>query len=123
MKKILILLFSILALSSNASEVYYCSDDGRIGFKTAQNFKIGKFGKEKFKIMIDFENKNIISETLGFNGLAVTKCVIYDDNLYCINDYGESFSFNKKNSRFMRSSMINAVVDDVTLAHGMCEKF
>ena len=123
MKKLLVLLFSILALSSNASEVYYCSDDGHIGFKTTQNFKIGEFNEEKFKIMIDFENKNIISEAISFDDLAVTKCVIYSDNLYCINDYGVSFSFNKKNSKFMRSSMINAGVDDVTLAHGICEKF
>jgi hypothetical protein len=123
MKKILILLFSIFTLSSNAAEVYYCSDDSQIGFKTTKNYQIGTFPNEKFKIKIDFKNKNINSKEIFFTKLAITKCMTYSDNLYCINDYGVSFSFNKKTSRFMRSSMINSSDDDVTLAHGLCEKF
>jgi hypothetical protein len=123
MKKLLVILFSIFALSSNATQVYYCYDDGHIGFKTSQNYEKGTFPGKKFTVMIDFDNKKIISEEISFDNTAVTKCVSYSDNLYCINDYGKSFSFNKKTSKFMRSSMINIGVDDVSLAHGMCEKY
>ena len=128
MKKILVLLFSILILpfSVYASDVYYCSDDSVIGFNPMKNHKLTEYKPEKFKMMIDFENKDMISQELFFDNLTNTKCVTYlPDNLYCINDYGMAFSFNITNSKFARSSMINVLnlTDDILLAHGTCEKF
>ena len=62
MKKLLILLFSliILPLSVNASDVYYCSEDAAIGFVPSENYKKSTFNEEKFKMSIDFENKKVI---------------------------------------------------------------
>ena len=130
MKKRLVLLFSILILpfSANASDVYYCSDDGHIGFETTENFKMVNYSPKRFKILIDFENKNVISEDIWFikNNKEYTRCVNYmTDELYCINDLGAVFSFNQENLKFIRGSITNLVnvIDDPTLAHGTCEKF
>jgi len=130
MKKLLVLLFSILVLpvSVNASDVYYCSDDSVTGFDPSENYKPSKYLPEKFKIMIDFENANVVSEKLYFHSDQQhrKKCLTdYANNLYCINDVGTAFSINKKNLMFHRSEIFISTPrsDDIYIAYGSCEKF
>jgi len=129
MKKLLILLFSILILpfSVYASDVYYCSDDEGTGFNPKQNYEHSLYSLEKFKVLIDFENEDAVSNFLHLNDIWDKKC-FYQTNhgtLYCMNSVGYGFSINKLNLRFIRSSIYNIVNqnDDITLSHGTCEKF
>jgi len=127
MKKILLLLFSslILPLSATASDVYYCSDDNHIGFETTKNYAVTEYLPNKFKIMIDFENKNIISEKIWFLKGYKPSCNSISNSLYCINEFGAVFAINKKSLKFFRGSVTNGPepLDDPTLAYGTCEKF
>ena len=130
MKKLLILLFSILILpvSVNASDVYYCSDDAATGFNPKENFKQTNYTLDKFKIMIDFENKKVISKSIGLDDeILDTKC-FYDNthkSLYCMNEWGQAFSINKLNLRFIKGRIYNRVdlTDDIVFSTGTCEKF
>ena len=129
MKKLLVLLFSliILPLSVNASDVYYCSEDASIGFVPSENYKKSTFNEEKFKMWIDFENKKVISESIGFGDFLDTKC-FYDNkykSLYCINEWGQALSINKSNLRFIKGRLYNRVdlTDDIVFSTGKCEKF
>ena len=129
MKKLLALLFSILILpfSVYASDVYYCSDNNNIGFDLAKNFKVTDFKYRKFKILIDFEKKNVISETIFMYKDSVTECIFdnYSKTLYCIGEYGTAFSINKNTLNFARGEIYieENKDDDYTLAYGTCEKF
>ena len=130
MKKLLVLLFSILLLplSVNAADVYYCSDDDKTGFDPGENYKNKSYSSTKFKIMIDFENNEVISKELHYySGQDRKKCITQtiDDTLYCINDLGNSFSINKTNFIFHRSKIFNNPTydDDIFVAYGSCEKF
>ena len=131
MKKLLLLLFSIFIfpLSVYASDVYYCSDDGLTAFDPAINYKQQNFKGEKFKIMIDFENKNVVSKKLYLGGVWENKCWYNNDSdiLYCMNEVGVAFSINKLNSKFIRSKIYQTQNmsdgDHIFLAHGTCEKF
>jgi hypothetical protein len=129
MKKLLVLLFSIFIfpLSLYASDVYYCSDDSLTGFTPATNYKQQNFNEEKFKIMIDFENKNVVSEKLYLGGIWDQKCWYdkMDSTLYCMNQVGRAFSINKLNLRYFRSNIYNRVdlKDHIWIGYGTCEKF
>jgi len=129
MKKLLILLFSILILpfSVYASDVYYCSDDGATGFAPKPNYEHSLYALEKFKVLIDFENEDAVSNFLHLNDIWDQKCFYQtnSDTLYCMNSVGYGFSINKLNLRFVRSSIYNIVNqgDDLFLSHGTCEKF
>ena len=130
MKKLILLLFSILILpiSVYASDVYYCSDNSMIGFERANNMKIGTFIEERFKIMIDFEKMNISNEKIFYGGVTNQRCIFdnIDATLYCINNYGKAFAINKNSLNYVRSDIYleeKYKSDDYTLAHGTCEKF
>tara|TARA_B100000953_G_scaffold288837_1_gene272289 strand:- start:45 stop:440 length:396 start_codon:yes stop_codon:yes gene_type:complete len=130
MKKLLLLLFSIFLLSSLsvfADDIYYCSDDENIGYDLSENFKIDTFIDRKFRIMIDFNNLNVISESI-YMGTGERKKCIFDNftkTLYCISSLGTSFSINKNTLSFARSEMYieENQFDDYTLSYGTCEKF
>ena len=127
MKKILILLFSIilLPLSANASEVYYCLDDGKTGFDVNENFKQSKFMNGKFKIKIDFDNLKLTSDELYFNTDVRQKCFSNDETLYCMNAVGTSFSIHKPTLKYLYADIFNIkdMINDPRLVHGKCEKF
>jgi len=129
MKKLLILLFSIMILpfSVNASDVYYCSDNDAVGFDPTNNFNIQRYKEEKFKIMIDFENKNVISDNIGMKKNLATNCFHenLNDSLYCMNEFGRAFSINKLSLRFIRSKLYirEDLTDDIVFSTGTCEKF
>jgi len=130
MKKLLVLLFSILILpfSVYASDVYYCSDDGLTGFNPKQNFDQKNYAPQNFKVMIDFKNEYIISEDIYFSKNYENKCIFEDiasNALYCISAIGSAFSINKINLRFIRSVMFNSknYQDDIGIGYGSCQKF
>ena len=129
MKKLLILLFSliILPLSINASDVYYCSDDAATGFETENKYKQIFFTERKFKIKIDFENASALSDSIYFGKHVKPSCFYNDAHkaLYCINAIGSVFSINKTTLNYRRSSIINPLnpKDDLVIAYGTCEKF
>ena len=132
MKKPLLLLFSILILplSVNATDIYYCSDDDTIGFDVNNNnYKIiTNFDTKKFKILIDFENYNVVSDNMFMGGVTNQRCLFdnVDKTLYCINNYGRGFSINKNSLRYARSTIFIEEIyktDDYILAYGTCEKF
>ena len=131
MKKfiVLFLLFFSLILSSNnyASDVYYCSDNDLIGFDPKENFKKKNYTEQKFKILIDFENKDVISEDIDMDEFIERKCVFEDftDTLYCINTVGTAFSINKTTLLFIRSVMFNMadLEDDIGIGYGSCQEF
>ena len=129
MKKLLILLFSILILpiSVFASDVYYCSEDAATGFDREENYQISTFKEGKFKIKIDFENEYVISNDILFLEQLKTKCLFHETNnaLYCLNNLGMVFSINKTNLRFVRSTMFlkQENKDSILISHGTCDKF
>ena len=75
--------------------------------------------------MIDFEQNMVKSKDLRFENLSVPKCVVYLNNLTCINKYGTTFILDKLTLKFYRSGMFMPGVssDSVFVAHGSCEKF
>jgi len=130
MKKLLLLLFSIIILpvSVNASDVYYCAEDASVGFDYEENLKSKIFNEDKFKIMIDFENKNVTSSDLFLDASAVPQSCFYSTShstLYCSNALGKGFSINKINLNFRTSKIYNRVdqIDDIFISYGTCEKF
>jgi hypothetical protein len=130
MKKLLLLLFSIIILpvSVNASDVYYCAEDASVGFDYKENLKSKIFNEDKFKIMIDFENKNVTSSDLFMDASAVPQSCFYNKShstLYCSNASGKGFSINKINLNFHTSKIYNRVdqIDDIFISYGTCEKF
>ena len=130
MKKLLVLLFVILILPSSviASDVYYCVEDGAVGFDPRKNFKKMSYNGTKYKILIDFENKSITSNDLLMEPSKVNQTCSYDtqhSTLYCSNILGKAFSINKINLRFILSKIYNRVdlTDDIYISYGTCEKF
>ena len=60
-KLIFIILLFMLPFSVNAADVYYCSENETIGFDPKNNYKTLNYKVDKFKILIDFENENVVS--------------------------------------------------------------
>ena len=142
MKKLLVLLFSILILpvSVNAADVYYCSDDQGVGFIPEENFKIEHYTSKdyyekttrtsilkKFEILIDLENKNVISNDLMMDKSIFNQECLFDEvfrTLYCVSALGRALSINTLNLRYVRSIIFNKrnQKDDFVIAYGTCEK-
>ncbi len=128
MKKFCCILLIIFSTSPSFADVYYCAEDARTGFDTEENFKIQNFKPIKFSIKIDLLNYNIASEEIFFLKSKNTKYCTFDraDNtLYCMNPFGQSFSYNDETRRFFLSSVYNknGLRDDATISYGKCEKF
>ena len=120
--KLLVILF--LPISIYASDVYYCVDDDATGFNPKENLAIKRFKLDKFKIMIDFEQKVVQSSDLFFQSPVISTCIVYRDDLNCINDMGRTFIINKRTLKFYRSTMYSPGTEDsVVMSHGNCEKF
>jgi len=129
MKKLLVLLFSLFALTVNASDVYYCSDDNKTGFDVSENFKHKMFNEDKYKIMIDFDKREIISEKLYFKSNIQQKCFLNytspNQTLYCLNMMGSAFSINMLTLEYILADVYNIknAESDPVLSYGTCEKF
>ena len=126
MKKQLVLLLSIFFLSfpSVFADVLYCSSDDGTGFLVTENYKRGAFKNQRFKMMVDFENKSMSSAEIFMKG--VVECVGDNTTMYCLSDYGTSLALNRKTLKFHYSVIYlkeENQTDSITLHHGKCEKF
>jgi hypothetical protein len=110
------------------AKVLYCSEEGNVGFKIVENYKIMRFNKKNFRVKIDFDNKNILSERLFFQNVLGSRSCVSDEkerSLYCINRYGSTFNINLNTMKFLRSSALvdKGSIDDVVVSYGTCESF
>ncbi len=110
------------------ADIYYCIEDSKTGFDTQQNFKIERFQTKKFSAKIDLINKDLVSNDIYFSKNKKNKSCNLDrieNTLYCMNSFGQAFSFNTETYRFFLASVFNknGLKDDATISYGKCEKF
>ena len=129
MKIILLIFFLIYSpyVFGNNKTVYYCSETDSVGFFQDENYKFSKIKRERFKVLIDFENKFIRSEHLFFGSYDMSKCFTNLEDqgrfLICTNEWGKTVVMNEKNLKFKLSSLPTNESDTIVLSYGKCEKF
>ena len=128
--KFFLIIFILLVpniVFGNTSFVYFCSEEKHVGFKVSKDHKIGTFPLKRFKILIDFDKRKIVSKKLYFEPHNHTTCLLQSsgNTIYCMNSIGSNFSFNKKILKFVRSSdfIHPDYDDDFSISYGYCEKF
>ena len=128
--KILLTLFVLFFSFALSAEVYFCVEEDRVGFNKDNNNQVTEFILQKFKIRIDVKNKTVVteedSENIYFGSSANTECVTYlESEIYCINDLGDAFTFNKNTNNFKVAQMINTDKDrdDPSISQGSCFEF
>ena len=128
--KIFLTFFVLFFSSFVYAEVYYCVEDDRVGFNKDNNNQVTEFQLQKFAIAIDIKNKTVLtdedSENIYFGSAANTECITYlESEIYCINDIGDAFTFNKNTNNFKVAQMINTDndIDDPSISQGSCIKF
>tara|TARA_B100000965_G_scaffold87630_1_gene71075 strand:+ start:470 stop:865 length:396 start_codon:yes stop_codon:yes gene_type:complete len=130
--KILITFFVLFFSSLVFADVYYCIEEKVIGFDNSDNMKISSFKPKKFIVDIDFELNKIITDEeddgfyLGFSYYISSECLISEDRIYCINDLGSSFVFNRNTKKFNFSNLYmhnNVTTDDIWMSYGKCSRF
>ncbi len=115
--------FPTISLGSN-DKVYYCIEEESIGFDPKKNYKFTRFKELRYKVKIDFKRKFIDAKTIFF-GSSKDVCKTYEDNLYCSNFLGGTFSINKNTLKFHHSTVwiSKNQKDTIEIAHGRCEVF
>ena len=128
--KTILTIFVLFFSSFVYAEIYYCIEDDRVGFNKDNNNQVTEFILQKFKIRIDIKNKTVVteedSENIYFGSSAKTECVTYlESEIYCINDLGDAFTFNKNTNNFKVAQMINTDKDrdDPSISQGSCFEF
>ena len=128
--KTLLTLFVMLFSFPLYAEIYYCTEDDRVGFKKDNNNQVTEFQLHKFTIKIDIKNKIVSTEedneTVYYGSSAYSECITYfESEIYCINDLGDAFIFNKNTNIFKIAKMINSDrdIDDPSISQGTCSKF
>ena len=128
--KTLLTLFVLLFSFPLYAEIYYCTEDDRVGFKKNNNNKVTEFQLQKFTIKIDIKNKTVFTEedndAVTYDSFTNFECITYaESEIYCINDLGDAFTFNKNTNNFKIASMINTDndLDDPSISQGTCSKF
>ncbi len=128
--KILVTSFVLLFSLSLYAEIYYCIEDDRVGFNKDNNNQVTEFQLQKFTIIIDIKNKTVLTEedneNIYFGSAANSECITYlESEIYCINDLGDAFTFNKNTNNFKVAQMINTDKDrdDPSISQGSCSKF
>tara|TARA_B100000965_G_C19243486_1_gene605471 strand:- start:19 stop:417 length:399 start_codon:yes stop_codon:yes gene_type:complete len=127
--KILISLL-IFPFSINASQVYYCVEEAKVGFQPHTNYESANYNPDKFMVKVDFYSEELSSESLLFNedsriGLGCWTSA-GNGTMYCANAVGYLFAIHPVTLKFHLSKAFlqaNNQSDDVTVAHGQCEKF
>ena len=126
--KILISLL-IFPFSINASEVYYCVEEAKVGFQPPTNYESANYNTDKFTAKVDFDNEEISSESLLFinDSRIGLGCFTSAGNgtMYCANAVGYLFAIEPDTLKFHLSKAFlqSNQTDDITVAHGQCEKF
>ena len=111
---------------SQDGEVYYCIDESKIGFNPKLNYKITSYTESRFKVLINFKNKYILSKDLYMDFPSRDVCKMeFGETLVCSNFIGTNFSINKNTLKFHLSKqfLIENSKDDISISHGKCEKF
>ena len=131
--KILITFFVLFFSSLVFADVYYCIEEKVVGFDNSENMKISSFKPKKFMVDIDFELNKIITDEevddlyLGFAYYVSSECLTSKDRIYCINDLGSSFVFNRNTNKFNFSNLYmhnnNLTTDDIWVSYGKCSRF
>ena len=75
--KTLLTLFVLLFSFPLYAEIYYCTEDDRVGFKKNNNNKVTEFQLQKFTIKIDIKNKTVFTEE--DNGAVTYNSLITED--------------------------------------------
>ena len=130
--KILITFFVLSFSSLVFADVYYCIEEKVVGFDNSENMKISSFKPKKFMVDIDFELNKIITDEevddlyLGFAYYVSSECLTSKDRIYCINDLGSSFVFNRNTNNFNFSNLYmhnnNLTTDDIWVSYGKCSR-
>ena len=125
MKKILVLLFSILISFPLLAkeEILYCIETAKVGFHSKDNFsKMTEFKVDKHTIKIDFQNKSLELQSVPFWNCDIPSP---GDQMYCTLD-GYSFFIDIETHKFTYAKGFGYVAsnnDSVNIAYGTCEKF
>ena len=131
--KILLTFFILFFSSLVFADVYYCIEEKVVGFDGSDDMKITSFKPRNFMVDIDFELKKIITDEdeddfyLGFASFISSECLTYEDRIYCINEIGSSFVFNRNTKKFNFSNLYmhnnNLTTDDIWVSYGKCSRF
>ena len=108
----------------SGSKVYYCSEIKSVGFVPEENFKQYNMKEQRYKVLIDFEKKNIDSSDLLLDKYnSTTKCIemIIGEEMFCTSNFGATFSINKNNLKFSHTKSNS--VGPIYISHGECEVF
>tara|TARA_X000000368_G_C22456177_1_gene461217 strand:+ start:51 stop:437 length:387 start_codon:yes stop_codon:yes gene_type:complete len=128
MKKISVIFFILFFISTHTlAEVYYCTDQSRTGFLTANNFKSTNFKLQRFTVDIDLVNLDITSDDLFFVEPLKHTCHMdrSTNSFNCMNKWGTVFSYNTISKRYFLGFIFNKteLTDDNSISTGQCEKF
>ena len=122
-----VLAFCCISSATNAAQIFYCIDKDRIGFEPQANHEVRNYNLDRFKILVDFENRTMVSSELYIKEDNSTCMTYWDDNdiLYCFSDYGSAFAISKKTMKFHYSNIFiqHRPSDSILIAHGHCERF
>ena len=124
----LVLMLFLTSNSLFASDVYFCSEDAKVGFNPKENYKFYDYTLDRFTVNIDFQEEKVVSKELGFQyERELGHCLKYEDNLSCWNYLSETFAINKTTLKFHMSTIYiqgeESTSDDILISHGSCEKF
>ena len=127
MKIFTFLLFFISASVLSAEVVLYCSDTEAVGFEPEENFTQKEFKERRFTIEVNFEEKSLVSQEIGFVNFADSPTICIENENYeylaCYNFFSNaSVKINPKDLRFVRTFMYGEK-DSIYITHGECEKF
>ena len=129
--KILITFFILFFSSLVFADVYYCIEEKVVGFDSSDNMKITTFKPRNFMVDINFELNKIITDEddayLGFAPFISSECLTAKDRIYCINNLGTSFIFNRNTKKFNYSNLYmhndRLTTDDTWTSYGRCSRF
>ncbi len=135
---LLLLSFLIIPTSAVSETVLYCSPELSTGFykdKISKKWGTTVFEPVRFTVKLNNDSKVVVIKL----STMVTKrmpCLVFnhrftkeDNNIFCDNDEGTTFIYNKANNKFLYSSIdifsytSNIAGDSVGIFAGKCEKF
>lgn len=132
MKWVVVGVSFFFAISANASVIYYCSDQTKVGIEP-ENLEPGRYEPQRFKININWQTESLVSRDLYLGDAWEKTCFLFyhnqwGTNLNCMSEAGVSFSINRETLKFNRASIYNnhnssENQDTISVATGTCEQF